>query len=83
MKRKGKENEKEMLMNCMRKMFHTTSVALAENRFIKKYCGLQKLDPGRGGWGEIYNSPFSKKQKLEIRNHDKSNLVKNPTWVSL
>ena len=61
MKRKGKENEKEMLMNCMRKMFHTTSVALAENRFIKKYCGLQKLDPGRGG--VKFTIPHSQRSK--------------------
>ena len=49
MKRKRKEHEKEMKRKYTRKIFHTTSVALAENRFIKKYCGPQKLDPGRGG----------------------------------
>ena len=41
-----------------RKIFHTTSVALAENRFIKKYCGSWKLDPGRGGGGHLKSQPL-------------------------
>ena len=64
MTRKGKQNEKEMLMNCMRKMFHTTSVALAENRFIQKYGGLQKLDPGRGR-GLKFTIPHSQRSRSE------------------
>ena len=49
MKRKRKGKEKEMKRKYTRKIFHTTSVALAENVFITKYCGSWKLDPGRGG----------------------------------